>query len=87
VLGESLRKSAAAFDGQGQIGDDLSQQGILFLPFQHPQPAQQRQPGVHQRRQLARKSRQDLRLYFPAEPGDSDDKIEPALFLAFGVAR
>jgi hypothetical protein len=40
VLRETFGKSAATFDGQGQVADDSFQRGMLLLLFQHAQSAQ-----------------------------------------------
>ena len=88
MLGQRLGKGAAAFDGQRQFAENALERGVALLFFQHAQTAQQRQAGVHQRRQLARESRQHLRLHPAAQAGDLDvDVHAAALFLAAGLGR
>ena len=52
MLRQRLGKRAAAFDGQGQLAENFLERAVALLFFQHAQSAQQRQAGVHQRRQL-----------------------------------
>ena len=87
VLRQTLGEGAAAFDCQRKIIDNLFEVGVFFLPFQHPQSAQQGQTGVHQRRQLPGKRRQYLWFDLSAKAGDPDIDVEPALFFPFRVSR
>jgi hypothetical protein len=58
---------------------------MIFLLFQHPQPAQQRQTRVHERGQLPGERGQHFRFHPAAQPGDSDVEVDlPLLGAAFG---
>ena len=76
MLGQALGEGAAAFNRHGQLADDRLEGRIPFLLFEHAQAAQQGQPGIHQRRQLAGESGEDLGFYPPAQPGDFDVEVD-----------
>ncbi|MGC3957906.1 MAG: hypothetical protein QM813_08180 [Verrucomicrobiota bacterium] len=65
-----------------QFADDAFQGGIALLFFQHAQTAQQRQTGVHQRRQLAGERGEDLGFNIAAKTGDLNVDADAAFFLA-----
>ena len=76
VLGQALGEGAAAFDGHGQFADNALEGGVPLLLFQHAQAAQQRQAGIHQRRQLAGEGGEDLGFDPAAQAGDLDVEID-----------
>src|SRR5947207_14559079 len=85
MLREAFGKSAATFDGEGEIADDTFQRRMSFLFYQNRQSAKERQTGVHERRQLTRKSGKNLGLNFPAQAGNLDIDIDPAALFARGL--
>ncbi len=72
MLGQRLGEGAAAFDGNGQIAQNVFQVGAFFLFLQHAQAAQQGQSGLHQCGQLPGEGAEDLGFDAAAQAGNFD---------------
>ncbi len=81
VLGHGLRKGAARLDGLGQLVHGAFEPGVLLLSLDDLQAAQQGQPRVDQRGELARHDHELLRLDPAAaeQDGNMDLLLQAAL--------
>ncbi len=93
VLRQPFGERAAALHRVAELGDGRLEHRVALLFFEHRQPAQQRQAGVDERRQLPGEDHQDLlldrlvgdvRAAFLATAGAFDARLghRAALFLA-----